>query len=168
MLKHCLVFGVFISIKNLFVSFSCQRGVVIASYTQSIPWPQEVTRPSGIHGSMEPDRKAAEDLSGIKQFTRALHKSEFRRTLYCWYKDVIGFSFIHSTLHISVLFCSFELKFSTKYRNPFCIKKCMEQTESNTNFKRLSNPVKVVYICLRTFNFNLDTSNRKIQYISLI
>lgn len=55
-----------------------------------------------INGTRQ--RKAAEDLSGIKQFTRALHKAEFRRTLYCWYKDVIGFSFLHSTLHI-FLFC---------------------------------------------------------------
>lgn len=113
-----------------------------------------------INGTRQ--RKAAEDLSGIKQFTRALHKAEFRRTLYWVFFFTLDFAYLF------VLFCSFELKFSTKYRNPFCIKKCMEQTESNTNFKRLSNPVKVVYICLRTFNFNLDTSNRKIQYISLI
>lgn len=130
-----------------------------------------MTRSSGIHGSMEPDRekpqKTFPELSSLPGLYIKLSSEE---PYIVGTKMSLGFLF-YTRLCISlcfVLFCSFELKFSTKYRNPFCIKKCMEQTESNTNFKRLSNPVKVVYICLRTFNFNLDTSNRKIQYISLI
>lgn len=105
MLKHCLVFGVFISIKKtvclFLMSTGCCHGILHPEHSTALgcdkirwnPW---------INGTRQ--RKAAEDLSGIKQFTRALHKAEFRRTLYCWYKDVIGFSFLHSTLHI-FLFC---------------------------------------------------------------
>lgn len=105
MLKHCLVFGVFISIKKpvclFLMSTGCCHGILHPEHSTALgndkikwnPW---------INGTRH--RKAAEDLSGIQQFTRALHKAEFRRTLYCWYKDVIGFSFLHSTLHI-FLFC---------------------------------------------------------------
>lgn len=105
MLKHCLVFGVFISIKKtvclFLMSTGCCHSILHPEHSMALGSDKTKWNP-WINGTRQ--RKAAEDLSGIKQFTRALHKSEFRRTLYCWYKDVIGFSFLHSTLHIS-LFC---------------------------------------------------------------
>lgn len=76
-----------------------------------------------INGTRQ--RNAAEDLSGIKQFTRALHKNPILLVQRCHWV----FFFTPDFAYLFVLFCSFELKFSTKYRNPFCIKKCMEQTE---------------------------------------